>query len=83
MERPTDASALAFDGVITQLARKRCRMPGIEMDDLVQEARLQVWDMLLRGETPTEQDLINSMRRWMRACREGRAVVYGTKSLSV
>jgi hypothetical protein len=51
-------------------------MVGIEFDDLVQEARLEVWTILLLGETPTENDLINAMRRYMRCVREGREVVY-------
>lgn len=76
MERPSDESALSFDGVITVLARQRSRMQGVEQEDLFQEGRLEVWSKLLQGETPTEKDVINAMRRWMRASREGRAVVY-------
>lgn len=76
MERPTDAEGLSFDGVISTLARQRSRMVNVEYDDLVQEARLQAWGMLLKGEIPTEKDFVNCMRRYMRAQREGRGIVY-------
>ena len=65
-----------FDGVITDLARKRCRMVGVELDDLVQEARLEAWTKQLKGEDPTEVDLINAMRRWIRAQKAGKGIVY-------
>lgn len=76
MARPSDKSALSFDGVITTLARQRSRMVGADFDDLYQEGRLEVWSKLLEGETPTENDIINAMRRWLRAGREGKGVVY-------
>lgn len=71
-----DELALSYDGAIDELARKRGRMAGVEREDLVQEARLEGWTKLLRGEIPTERDFINAMRRWTRAQKEGRSVVY-------
>lgn len=76
MLTPSDKLALSFDGVITSLAHKRCGMAGIEMDDLIQEGRLEAWSKLLKGETPTEADFVNCMRRYMRAVRTGRTIVY-------
>lgn len=51
-------------------------MVGIDYEDLVQEARLEVWTKLLEGKVPTEANIVNSMRRYMRAVREGRGVIY-------
>lgn len=73
---PTYSDTLEYEGLISTLARQRCRMAGVEYDDLVQEARLEVWTKLLEGKVPSEQNLINSMRRYMRAVKGGRAVVY-------
>lgn len=75
---PDYSDMVEYEGLISSLARRRCRAVGVDYEDLVQEARLEVWTKLLEGKTPTENDLVNSMRRWMRCIREGRGVVYGT-----
>jgi hypothetical protein len=65
-----------YEGLISDLARRRCRMQGIEFEDLCQEARLEVWTKILMGLPVTENDLINAMRRSIRATKAGRGVVY-------
>ena len=67
---------MEWDTLIISLARKRCRMVGAEFDDLFQEGRAEVLTKYLVGEVPTELDIVNAMRRYLRAVREVREVVY-------
>lgn len=55
-----------WDNVILSLAKKRSRINGIEVDDLIQEGRMSVLLCLLGGLPPSELDIKNSMRRWIR-----------------
>lgn len=75
MRTPSD-QVQEFEGIITELARRRSRMIGVEFDDLAQEGRLEVFTRLLVGEVPTERDITNSMRRYIRAVKQNRSVVY-------
>lgn len=76
MTKAPDSLILSWDPLITSLARKRCRMVGIEFEDLLQEGRVSVVTSYAMGLIPTEQSIVNALRRYMRAVREGRAVVY-------
>lgn len=73
----------AWDGIILSLARKRCRQVGADVDDLRQEGYVEVITRLRLGQEPTEANIINAMRRYLRAVREGRTIEYEPKVLSL
>ena len=73
-----DQEILAWDSTIRDLARKRCRPVGVEFSDLYQEGYVEVITRYMVGQVPTEQAIINSMRRYLRAIRERRGVIYET-----
>ena len=51
-------------------------MVGVEQDDLIQEGRLCVITRYMMGEDPTEEDIVNQMRRYIRAIKEAKTVIY-------
>lgn len=65
-----------WDGLIKTLARKRCKMAGIDYDDLCQEGYLSVITSYAMGSLPTEQTIVNSMRRYLRSVRGGKSITY-------
>lgn len=74
--RPTEKQLLGWDDTIDVLAKKRSRMAGIEYDDLFQEGRVAVMTAYMLGSEPTEQLIVNAIRRYIRAVKETRTVVY-------
>jgi len=51
---------------LTRLARKYVGRFGAELDDLVQEGAIFVWQSLQKGITPSEDHIRNRMRNWTR-----------------
>lgn len=74
--RPSEKQLLGWDSTIEVLAKKRCRMVGIEYDDLFQEGRVAVMTDYMQDREPTEATIVNAMRRYIRAVKETRTVVY-------
>lgn len=74
--RPTEKDVLSWDPTIATLAKKRSRMIGVDFDDLYQEGRLSVITSYMMDESPSEQSITNALRRYVRAVKESREVVY-------
>lgn len=51
---------------LTRYARKYVGRFGAELDDLVQEGAIFVWQSLQKGITPSEDHIRNRMRNWVR-----------------
>ena len=51
---------------LTKYARKYTGRFGAELDDLVQEGAIFVWQSLQKGITPSEDHIRNRMRNWVR-----------------
>lgn len=51
---------------LTRYAKKYVGRFGAELDDLVQEGAIFVWQSLQKGITPSEDHIRNRMRNWVR-----------------
>lgn len=65
-----------WDDVILALAKKRSRINGVEIDDLIQEGRMNVLLCLLGGADPSEVRIKNAMRRWINSVKKQSHVTY-------
>lgn len=70
-----------WDGVINTLARQRSRITGVELDDLIQEGRMSVLLCLLGSVQPTELEIKNSMRRWIRNQKKQTHTTYDVRTV--
>jgi hypothetical protein len=58
----------AYRGLVESLARKYVGRNGAELDDLVQEGLINVWQTLLRGVTPRADIIeyrLQSYAKWL------------------
>lgn len=69
-----------WDEVVLALAKKRSRINGVEVDDLIQEGRMSVLLCLLGDVAPSELDIKNSMRRWINSCKKQSHVTYDVRT---
>lgn len=65
-----------WDETILMLAKKRGRINGVEIEDLIQEGRMNVLLCLHGGTPPTELLIKNSMRRWINSSKKQSHVTY-------
>lgn len=78
----TDQDIREWDGLITATATRlagtpRARRAGAELDDLIQEGRIAVWQALLRGVNPGKV-IANRMKDYIEwVGRRSEAVPYG------
>lgn len=70
----------AWDETINTLAKKRSRINGVELDDLIQEGRTNVLLDLLGGFDPSETNIKNAMRRWINAQKKQSHVTYDVRT---
>lgn len=76
----TSSSIAEWDDVIFSLAKKRGRIVGVEVDDLVQEGRFSILLCLLGDIEPSEQDIKNTMRRYINAQKKQSHVTYDVRT---
>lgn len=67
---------MLWDETIILLAKKRGRINGVEIEDLIQEGRMNVLLCLLGGTEPSETQIKNSMRRWINSYKKQSHVTY-------
>lgn len=70
-----------WDETIEQLAQKRSRIIGVDLDDLIQEGRMAVLLSLMGDFEPIELDILNAMRRWIRAQKRCSYVTYDIRTV--
>lgn len=70
-----------WDETINTLAKKRSRINGVELDDLIQEGRTNVLLDLLGGFDPSETNIKNAMRRWINAQKKQSHVTYDVRTI--
>lgn len=73
-----DAAIAAYEPLLEQLARPFVGRDGAELDDLVQEGRIAVWQSLGRGICPTAGLIENRMRDYLRALKPQTPATYET-----
>ena len=56
----------SLEPMIERLAERRAARHPNELDDLKQEARILSWRLLAAGKVPTEGQLDNRMRGWIK-----------------
>lgn len=76
----SDSQIAAWDDTVLSLAKKRSRINGVEMDDLIQEGRMSVLLCLLGEVIPSELDIKNSMRRYINAVKKQSHVQYDVRT---
>lgn len=75
----TSAEVAAYEGWIEHLARPYVGRQGAELDDLMQEGRIAVWQTLQKGIRPSETVVQGRMSNWVRFLarqRRNEAVSY-------
>lgn len=82
MDRVTDQAVDAYRGLVEALATEVHRSPGAkrvgaEMDDLVQEGLISVWQSLERGHNPAAV-IKNRMKNWVRFLGQRNGEAYAT-----
>lgn len=61
-----DDQLMEFHGLVVRLADRMSRRHRDEYDDLAQEGMILVWKALRAGKTPTETQIENRMRNWLK-----------------
>jgi DNA-directed RNA polymerase specialized sigma24 family protein len=56
----------AYRGLVKSLARRHVGQKGAELDDLVQEGLIFVWQSLQRGVSPSAALIEGRMQNWVR-----------------
>ena len=52
--------------MVERLAERRAARHPNELDDLKQEGRILIWTKLSQGKVPTEEQIDNRMRGWLK-----------------
>lgn len=63
---PIEIQLRGYEPVIERLALRRAARHPNELDDLMQEARILVWRKLAAGIAPTDEQIDNRMRSWIK-----------------
>lgn len=58
---------------VERLAREIGARPGVDLDDLVQEGWLYVFEGLRKGHQRTDDQILTRMRRWVRKMAQQRS----------
>lgn len=66
----SDDQIRAYDDHVHSLARKYVGRAGAELDDLVQEGRIAVWQSLEDLRPPSTPFIDFAMKRWVAALRK-------------
>ncbi len=69
MDAVTSEQVAEYDGLCEALARKFKGRAGAEIDDLVQEGRIAVWQSLQDGQPPSASYVEYAMRMWVTTLR--------------
>lgn len=59
-------SVRQYEGLVVSLARPLVGRAGAELDDLVQEGLIAVWQSLERGVPPSSEFILLYMRNWIK-----------------
>lgn len=81
MAHVTSADVAAYEGWIEHLARPYIGRQDAELDDLMQEGRIAVWQTLQKGIRPSAGVVQGRMSNWVRLLarqRRNEAVSYFT-----
>jgi hypothetical protein len=66
-----------YGGLLASLAAKFVGRNGAELDDLIQEGRIFVWQSLERGIQPAAEQIENRMKDWVKWLGRREAIEYG------
>lgn len=66
----SDDQVRDYEDTIRSLARKYIGRAGAELDDLVQEGRIAVWQSLEDGRPPSVTYIDFAMKLWVRTLRK-------------
>jgi DNA-directed RNA polymerase specialized sigma24 family protein len=66
MARSLEDQVRAYQDLVLSLAERRGRKHPNEVDDMNQEGLIFVWRALEAGKTPTEEQIDNRMRNWLK-----------------
>lgn len=66
MPHPLNEGVAAYSDAVTSWARRYVGRNGAELDDLVQEGLICVWQTLEKGVTPSREVIEGRMKNWVR-----------------
>lgn len=59
----------AYEPLVYSVGMRYSGLDDVELDDLLQEGRIAVWHTLQRGSLPSELQVGDACRKWVRKCR--------------